>query len=336
MISFEYIAAFVLLPLPVLVYRYAPGYLSKQTAIRVPFFNALMESLDITPKSGARELQVKGVQRYSIMIAWVLLVCAAAKPMWVMEPQTIERSGRDLMLLVDLSGSMSVEDFSDAQGQPQSRLKAVKQVLTDFSMHRSGDRLGLILFGDAAFVQAPFTLDHSAWLNLLDQTEVAMAGESTHLGDAIGLGIKTFLEEDNNQSERVMIVLTDGNDTDSLVPPVDAAKVAAAYGIRIHVIAMGSPSTRGEEAVDMGIIEDIAARTKGRAFLAMSPESLTNIYQEIDQLEPKLFESFTYQQTQSLHHIPIIMMFLFHLCFMTLASVQYLRKKPMSLGGKSD
>lgn len=135
-------------------------------------------------------------------------------------------------------------------------------MLTEFVQSRKGDRLGLVLFGDAAFVQTPFTADQKVWLELLNQTDVAMAGQSTHLGDAIGLAIKVFeqsdksrgaLEQDQNR-EKVAIVLTDGNDTGSFVEPIDAAKVAKAKGVRVHVIAMGDPETIGETALDMDTI----------------------------------------------------------------------------------
>ncbi|WP_239670646.1 VWA domain-containing protein [Vibrio variabilis] len=221
MITFEVAEALLLLPLPLLVYRLAPSYLSRQQAIKVPFFNVLLKSLDIKRQNGSQRVRAERPQKAIIAFGWLMLVLAAAKPVWMLEPQTYERSGRDLMLVVDLSGSMATQDFTDKYGQPRTRLESAKQVLKSFSKKREGDRLGLILFGEAAFLQSPFTLDHAAWLALLHQTEVAMAGESTSLGDAIGLGIKTFLEEekDSSSQEKVMIVLTDGRDTDSLVPP---------------------------------------------------------------------------------------------------------------------
>ncbi|WP_117235062.1 VWA domain-containing protein [Vibrio maerlii] len=329
MISFEVLEALWLLPLPLFVYKLAPSYLSRQQAIKVPFFNVLVNELGIKPQPGAQTARVIRPQKAIIAFGWLMLVLAAAKPVWMLDPQTYERSGRDLMLVVDLSGSMVTQDFTDEFGQPQTRLDSAKQVLKSFSQRREGDRLGLILFGDSAFLQSPFTLDHAAWLELLHQTEVAMAGESTSLGDAIGLGIKTFLEEsgDSSNQEKVMIVLTDGNDTDSLVPPIDAAKVAAAKGIRVHMVAMGSLASSGDEAIDMDVINQAAALTGGEAFLAMSAESLNDIYVVLDELEPKLFESFTYQQSVSLHYIPVIAIFLLHLCFVIVMSIRRNRPK---------
>ncbi len=163
-----------------------------------------------------------------------------------------ESLGRDVMVVVDLSGSMAEQDFTSQTGEKITRLDAAKEVLSDFAKTRKGDRLGLILFGDAAFVQTPFTPDQKVWLELLNQTDVAMAGQSTHLGDAIGLAIKVFEQSEQSRTdveeskEKVAIVLTDGNDTGSFVEPIDAAKVAKAKDVRIHVIAMGDPQTVGE------------------------------------------------------------------------------------------
>lgn len=321
MVDFDYPLAFVFLALPYLIRRYAPGYLTRQRAIKVPFFSLVTTMLGLEPAQGARELKPTRIQKISILLGWCLLVVAAAKPVWLMEPQTFERSGRDLMLILDLSGSMSVEDYQDQSNQPQSRLEMAKRVLTDFSHQRQGDRLGLILFGDAPFVQSPFTVDYTAWVELLNQAEVGMAGESTHLGDAIGLGIKTLLAQPKSDVEQVMIVLTDGNDTDSLVPPIDAAKVAAAYGIRVHTIAMGSPLTEGEEAINIDVVESVASLTGGQFFLAKNTKELNDIYQVIDEMEVTLFESYTFQQSRSLHYLPVIIMLIFHMIFMMIASV---------------
>jgi len=241
-----------------------------------------------------------------------------AKPMWLGEPQVRAQFGRDLMVVVDLSGSMDSRDFSVAGADSISRLTAVKQVLAEFSQQREGDRLGLILFGDSAYLQAPFTADHQAWLGLLNEAEVAMAGQSTHLGDALGLAIKVLTDEaaskpTNNapelknvpEKQKVVLVLTDGNDTDSLVPPLEAAKIAASQDIKVHMIAIGDPRTFGEQALDMSVIEGVADITGGQAFQALSSVELTRVYDEIAKLEPSQFASFSYQPKVSVHYAPI-------------------------------
>ncbi len=207
-----------------------------------------------------------------------------------------------------------------------TRLDAAKEVLSDFAKTRKGDRLGLILFGDAAFVQTPFTPDQKVWLELLNQTDVAMAGQSTHLGDAIGLAIKVFEQSEKSRTdveenkEKVAIVLTDGNDTGSFVEPIDAAKVAKAKDVRIHVIAMGDPQTVGETALDMNTIKRIAKESGGEAFEALNRDELAKAYDEIGKLEPQLYESTTYRPKQSLHHYLMTLVVVIHFVVLTLAT----------------
>ncbi|KAB0300568.1 VWA domain-containing protein [Vibrio fortis] len=303
----------VILPLPFLVYFAVPAYRTKQMAIKVPFFRDLVDAIGETPSEGASQLTPSWWQRVTLIVTWILVVCALAKPTILGEPQIREQFGRDVMVVVDLSGSMAEEDFTSKNGERISRLDATKEVLSDFAKTRQGDRLGLILFGDAAFVQTPFTADQSVWLELLNQTDVAMAGQSTHLGDAIGLAIKVFEQSHNQRDalsdqvpeqdrEKVVIVLTDGNDTGSFVEPIDAAKVAKAKGVRIHVIAMGDPQTVGEVALDMETIRRIAEESGGSAFEALNRDELQKAYAEIGELEPQLYESTTYRPKQTIHH----------------------------------
>ena len=320
LIEFTYPFYFLLLPLPFLVYKLVPAYRSKSSAIKVPFFSSMLEALGETPREGSSQLQRAWWQRGILLLTWILVITALAKPTVQGEMQTRERFGHDIMVLVDLSGSMAEQDFSARDGQKSTRLSAAKQVLGDFLKTREGDRLGLILFGDAAFVQTPFTADQQVWLTLLKQSEVAMAGQSTHLGDAIGLAIKVF--EDNkqdNRKEKIAIVLTDGNDTGSFVEPVDAAKVAAAKGVRIYMVAMGDPSTVGEQALDMETIQRVATESGGRAFAAINNEQLAQAYSEIGQLEPLIYESTHYRPKQSLHHLLIALLVILYLSAFSLA-----------------
>lgn len=340
MIEFEYLWAFVLLPVPLVIYRFVPSYQTKQQAIKVPFFTRLLDHLPLKAGKGAIELKPSRWQRFSLILGWVLIVVSAAKPMWLGEEQTRELSGRDLMIVVDLSGSMSTTDFSGNDGIEVSRLSAAKSVLAEFSTKRESDRLGLIVFGDKAYLQSPFTADHSVWLNLLNETEVAMAGQSTHLGDAIGLALKTFGTSAHashlNQAtkQQLVIVLTDGNDTDSMVAPLDAAKIAAQRDVRIHMVAMGSPNTQGEQALDLAAINDVADTTGGRAFLAQSPAELDEIYSTINELEPQVFESFRFQPKVSLHYIPILVLLINHLVFMSFSIWKRKKRETLSVNGE--
>lgn len=329
--SLEFISPnwFWILPLPFLVYWLTPAYRTKRTAIKVPFFDLLIKALGEEPSEGATQLKPSWWQRIILLISWLCIVIALAQPHMLGEPQVRKSMGRDVMVAVDLSGSMSERDFTDTDGKTVDRLEAAKSVLRDFVKEREGDRLGLILFGDAAYVQTPFTADHDAWLTLLDQTEVAMAGESTALGNAIGLAIKTFeqssKDDPGSKREKVVIVLTDGNDTASFVEPIDAAKVAAAKGVRIHVIAMGDPSTVGEQALDMDVINDIAKNTGGEAFQAKDREGLQKAYDDINKLEPKLYESTTYRPKVSLQHYFMAVVMILYLLAFTLMTIKRIR-----------
>ncbi|GAL33472.1 BatA bacteroides aerotolerance operon [Vibrio maritimus] len=322
MIEFKSSWAFLLLFLPVLVWYFAPAYKTTQTALRFSFFSILTGVLGIKADSGANQLKPTTWQKIALIFGWSMLVLAMAQPVMLSKPQTREVKGRDLMVVVDLSGSMDEKDFVQQQNEvPITRLEASQQVLSDFSKTRDDDRLGLIVFGDNAYLQTPFTADLEAWRELLTETRTAMAGQNTHLGDAIGLGIKHFL--DNGESEqKVMLVVTDGNDTDSLVPPIEAAKVAAQYGIRIHLIAIGDPAATGENQMDMDTISEVAKITGGNAFLAISPSELKGVTDTISALEPSLYQSFTYQVETSLHYIPVLLLALNHLLIMWVYSLR--------------
>lgn len=203
MIEFEYLWVFALLPLPILIYSFVPSHQTPQIALKVPFFDALASSLGLSAEKGSNQIKAGIWQRSSLILGWLLVVLAAAKPVWLGPEETRELAGRDVMIVLDLSGSMATDDFSNRAGNQVTRLAASKEVLDTFSQKRSGDRLGLIVFGDSAFLQSPFTADHTAWLALLNETEPAMAGQSTHLGDAIGLGIKTFLSENQKDKQEL-------------------------------------------------------------------------------------------------------------------------------------
>nr|WP_244913638.1 VWA domain-containing protein [Vibrio casei] len=292
-----------MLPLPLVVYWLTPRYTTTRSAIKVPFFQELNQVLNVKLDKGVTVEKPLLWQRAFIVICWSLVVLALTKPMLVGAPQIREEYGRDVMVIVDLSGSMNTPDFIDDQGKKVTRLQAVKSVLKTFATKRKGDRLGLILFGDSAFLQSPFTADHKAWLLLLNEAQIPMAGQSTHLGDAIGLGIKVLTEGDQQSSktEKLAIVLTDGNDTDSFVAPLDAAKVAQAKGVKIHMIAMGNPKTVGESALDMETISQVAKLSGGQAFQALDKDQLEQSYETINELEPQLYRSTTYRPKLSLH-----------------------------------
>ena len=324
MIEFAYPWAFVLLIVPFAVTLFAPAYKERKSSIKVPYFARLVDITGEKPQTGAVLLNRNNLQRLIVAFSWLCIVIAIAKPEMVGEPINQEKSARDLMIAVDLSGSMSVEDFTlpttkngtDGnttkktlstinKSEKVNRLVAVKHVLNDFVKGREHDRLGLILFGDAPYLQAPFTDDIATWQILLNESDIGMAGQSTAFGDAIGLAISVF--EQSDTKNRVLIVLTDGNDTGSKVPPVEAAKVAAAHDIKIYTIAIGDPSAVGEEKVDLEVLAKMAEVTQGRSFQALNSDELSTVYAEIDKLEPQKFDSLSFRPRVSIHHYPIVL-----------------------------
>jgi len=325
MIEFVYPWAFVLLIVPIAVTLFAPSYKERKSSIKVPYFARLVDVTGEKPQSGAVLLNRNNLQRLIITVSWICIVTAIAKPEMIGAPINQEKSARDLMIAVDLSGSMSVEDFTLPQTARKTapktvrktidkttnkddlvnRLVAVKHVLNNFVKNREHDRLGLILFGDAPYLQAPFTDDIATWQELLNESDIGMAGQSTAFGDAIGLAISVF--EQSDTKNRVLIVLTDGNDTASKVPPVEAAKVAVAHDIKIYTIAIGDPAAVGEEKVDLEVLDEIARITEGESFQALNSEELLAVYAEIDKLEPQQFDSLSFRPRVSIHQYPIIL-----------------------------
>jgi Ca-activated chloride channel family protein len=301
--------ALLLLALPLLIV-FLPAYKESRDSVRVPFFDKLVELSEQRPQSGAMILRRDRWQRFLVGFMWLCLVLAATKPEWVGPPIEQQKSGRDLMIAVDLSGSMETRDFAQPDGETINRLQAVKLVLGELAEQRASDRLGLIVFGNAAYLQTPFTDDHLVWSKLLEETEIGMAGQSTVFGDAIGLAIKLFKESASDN--RVLIVLTDGNDTGSTVPPIDAAKVAATYDIRIYTIAIGDPASVGEEALDIDTIKRVSEITGGQYFEALDQQALQAAYRAIAELEPDLYETISFRPRQSLHWLPIGIALLFY------------------------
>lgn len=316
MLEFELPWMFALLPLPLLVRWWLPAHKHHQDAIRVPFFQQLVRLTGQKPGKGAVILERVLFQKLWLPVSWVLLVIALASPLWVGAPIEQSKSARDLMAAVDLSGSMETQDFKTPDGRSISRLTAVKQVLAEFSEQRPHDRLGLIVFADAAYLQAPFTEDHHVWRTLLEETEIGMAGLSTMIGDAIGLSIKLF--EGSTAKHRTLIVLTDGNDTGSKVPPIEAAKVAQHKQVRIYTIAVGNPESVGEEALDLDTMKAMASLSGGHFYQAMNRSELEQAYLDIAKLEPEVFDTLSFRPRHSLFHYPLAVIMAGYLMFFVL------------------
>src|SRR5271154_2627187 len=239
MYKLEYPWLLALLLVPLLVYWLLPAYKEEQDSLRLTFFHYISSSIGLTPQPGAVVPRTNWLQKVLAPLCWCLIVLALARPQLIEPPIQKIQPGRDLMLALDISQSMETPDFRTPEGKKIRRVDAVKQVVADFIRRRKNDRIGVIVFGQAAYPIAPFTLDHDACLKILGQTDAGMAGPQTMIGDAIGLAIKQFNASD--AKERVLILLTDGNDTGSRIPPQKAAEIAKQNKITIHVVGIGDP-----------------------------------------------------------------------------------------------
>lgn len=321
MISFEWPWLFVLLPLPWLVRRFMQvAVTSKEAALRVPFLEDFTES----------ESTVKHhVQRWPLWlaaIAWLFLLMASMRPEWLGELVEIPVSGRELMLAVDLSASMQEQDFV-LQGRRVDRLVATKWVAGDFIERRIGDRIGLILFGERAYLQVPLTFDRKTVRTLLDESFIGLAGKATAIGDAIGLAVKRLRERD--ATNRVLILLTDGANTAGAVQPLEAADLAAREGLKIYTIGVGAdemltrsifgmrkvnPST----ALDEKTLTAIAEKTGGQYFRARDTQELNKIYRILDELEPVEGDAYRFRPKKALYYWPLSFAFMIAALLMAL------------------
>ena len=303
MLEFAWPWMFLLLPLPILAWWWLPPYRARQASVQVPFFDRLAAATGQVPQRGAVVLRRRAVQMIVATLVWVLVVAALARPQWVSDPVTREVSARDLVLAVDISGSMDQRDFRTPDGQMLTRLDGVKRVIGDFIARRHGDRIALILFGTRPYVQVPFTQDLDTAQQLLDQTQVGMAGQQTAIGDTIGLAIKTL--ENSAAQQKILILLTDGNDTASRVPPEHAADIARHNDIAVYTVGVGDPAASGENRVDLGVLKAVASTTHGQFFRAEDGAQLQAIYADIDRLVPVKLQTLSWRPKLPLFQWPL-------------------------------
>jgi Ca-activated chloride channel family protein len=302
-LQFELPWLWLLLPLPLLIRLFAPAYKQVRPALRLPMFGRLVEGLNQEASSGATVAHPHRLQRLLRVLLWGLLVAAVARPVWLEPPVFRERALRDLLLAVDVSLSMETADFVGAGGNQVRRLDAVREVVDGFIEHRPKDRIGLVLFGGQAFPQAPFTRDHIALRQLLAEADAGLAGSGTAVGDAIGQAVKLFA--DSSAEEKLVVLLTDGNDTGSSIPPLAAAGVAAEQGITVHTIGVGDPEAVAEARFDIELLEDIAQRTGGQFFRAEDREQLTAAYVALDRIAPARVHVLEHRPRRPLFHWPL-------------------------------
>ncbi len=313
MLTLAYPWLLALLPLPWLMRLWLPAYREARRALLVPRLARIARISGREPGEGASVLRGTWGREVALALIWLCVVVALARPQRIEPPVTRTVPVRDMLLAVDLSVSMQTKDFTDEAGKKVDRLTAVKRVLDDFLARRKGDRVGLIFFGNAAFVQAPFTEDLDVCRELLGEAQVGMAGPKTAVGDAIGLAVHVF--EDSKTPERVLVVLTDGNDTASQVPPQEAARVAKDRKITIHTVAVGDPKAAGEEALDEQALKDVAQTTGGTYAFAADRTSLQKVYDGLDRLQTR--------QAETISHRPRVDLFAWPLAAALLLTMAY-------------
>jgi Ca-activated chloride channel homolog len=298
--------AFFLLPLPLLAWWLLPPYRERTQAVRVPFFEQAAEVTGLKPRHGAVVRRSNWAQKLLAPTCWLLCVLAMARPQWVEPPIERIQAARDLLLAIDLSQSMEARDYDlpeKGSGGRVDRLTAVKSVVDEFIARRKTDRIGLIVFGQAAFPQAPLTLDHESVRLLLDEARIGMAGPQTSIGDAIGVAIK--MTENSKSKDKVLVLLTDGNDTASRLPPERAAEIAKDNHIVIHTIGIGDIHATGENKVDLNALQTLSATTGGRSFRAENHAALEDIYATIDRITPDKAKHTQYRPHIDLYWIPL-------------------------------
>ncbi len=285
---------FWLLPLPLLVRILLPAApVNSNAALRVPFYKQLSPNLQVS-KKGRSWLRL-----LLAIICWILLVTAAARPQLVGDTVRQPVTGRSLMMSVDISMSMDEPDMI-ISGRRMTRISAVKAVASDFIQKREGDRIGLILFGSQAYLQAPLTFDRKTVSTLLEESFLGLAGRATAIGDAIGLAVKRLRNED--EKNRVLILLTDGRNTAGNVEPLKAADLAAQEKVKIYTIGVGS---MGSRELDEPTLEAIAEKTGGRYFRARDVEGLLKIYAALDEIEPVSKDELSYRPVEELFYYPL-------------------------------
>lgn len=300
------------LPLPLLVrFLTEPIVGNQEAGLKVPSFRGFAV---LSERSEVEQLL--NWRFWVAVIAWLLLVLAAARPERIGDELDVPVSGRNLMLAVDLSGSMDAKDF-ELGSRRVDRLTATKAVAGDFIGRREGDRIGLILFGERAYLQVPLTLDRETVNTLLLEAFIGLAGEKTAIGDAITLAVKRIHDQGDDGAEQVLILLTDGANTAGEIDPLKAAELAQQIGLRVYTIGIGaeqmvvSSITGGMRRVnpsadlDEATLTKIAELTGGRYFRAKDTASLQEIYRLLDEMEPVAEPEAGFRPVKSLYYWPL-------------------------------
>lgn len=303
-------AAWLLL-LPLVVYFMFPAI--KKTygdALKVPFLADIKQIQSVSGKGISFKPAVfSAIKIFLLALVWVLMVLALCRPQWVGKPIPVKNEGREILLVVDISNSMSEEDFQ-YKNKMYSRLTAVKNVIDNFIDKRTSDRIGLVLFGTQAYLQAPLTYDKQSVKEILWNADAGMAGNSTSIGDAVGVALKNLAESEGKPENKVIILLTDGENNDGSLSLPQAIALAKEEGVKIYTIGAGSDSENFfgglfsipvNTGLDEESLQALAEETKGNYFRAKDVNSLFQIYNEIDKLEPVTSEGRYVQEVKELY-----------------------------------
>lgn len=303
MILFKHLWLFSLLLLPIILFWLLPTFKQKASAIRIPFFALAADAIGAKPSKGAKVNKKSLVTWLFAGLIWLSLVTALAQPVQLGAAIKSTTVSRDIMLAIDLSGSMDEPDFPEENGDTIQRLQAVKQVVSQYISDRKDDRIGLIVFGTQAYLQVPFTQDLASAEQLLNEAQVAMAGPHTAIGDAIGLALKTF--EASKVDDKILILLTDGADTGSRMSPLNAAQIAKQSNLRIFTIGIGDEQGEGQYRVDFSTLKKIAEAADGEFYKAQNSQALAKIYQQIDKIAAVETPHTQTRKETSLVHLPL-------------------------------
>lgn len=307
----------LLLLLP-LVTRYLPQPgKTVPEQVRVPFLPSLIDALklDARPERGSR----RGALLFWLI--WSLLICALARPEYLTPPQYITRPMRDIVLIIDVSGSMGKTDVEGGI----TRQQAVQDSLRKFVASRRSDRIGMVIFATKAWPFAPISEDKQALQTRINQLAPGMIGQQTAIGDALGVAVKVLDAGPDSRADKLAILLTDGNDTASQLPPMLAAKLAAEHHVQVHTIAFGDPNSRDNDKVDLALLQRIAKTTGGHAWTAArSGSALDEVWQKIDAITPVQVQSLGWSWHKALYPWPLSMALLL---LLTLAVGRYVREK---------
>ncbi|UXP31931.1 VWA domain-containing protein [Reichenbachiella agarivorans] len=293
--------ALALLPLPLLVYWLLPSLRMRSAALLLPNYHKAVEYTDQKPRKSAF-VKKRGLFSWLIMfVIWCLLVAAMTNPQLVGKPEMKIKTSRNFLIVADISFSMAKTDWK-IDGKKSRRWDAVKDVMHDFIQKRKGDRMGLVFFGTNAYIQAPFTPDLLTVGQMLDEADVGMAGQMTHIGKAINKGLEMF--DNDTLKTKVMLLLTDGIDAGDGIQPLDAADRARKDSVMIYTLGIGTPGHGGSD-LDERTLEQIAELTGGQYFLAKDENRLKEIYSELDKLEPMEYEETQNKPVTMLYPYPL-------------------------------